>query len=204
MAHDDCVTEDELTRRFMSGDVAALCALFDRHEQLLRNRIAQLLPSHLRRRISPSDVLQESRMVVLDRRLDFELRGQDAFLKWVFGIVANKVRRAVQWHAAVAKRSTQREVTRGQRIDTGQVAGAVPSPSEVAVEAELRNSVRRAMRSLPEDYREVLRLSREEHLSLREVGERMGRSHAATRKLYGRALSRLGRALRELGGVSRG
>ena len=56
------------------------------------------------------------------------------------------------------------------------------------------------MASLPPDYREVLRLAREEDLSLREVAERMGRSREAIKKLYGRALLRFKEAFDRLGG----
>ena len=46
----------------------------------------------------------------------------------------------------------------------------------------------KALEQLPPDYREVLRLCREEDASLREVGERMGRSREAAKKLHGRAM----------------
>ena len=47
----------------------------------------------------------------------------------------------------------------------------------------------RALRQLPPDYQEILRLVREEDLTLRDCGARMGRSREAAKKLYGRALS---------------
>ena len=47
------------------------------------------------------------------------------------------------------------------------------------------------MQALPTDYQRILRLIQEERLSLREAGERMGRSAGACEKLYGRALSKL-------------
>ena len=54
--------------------------------------------------------------------------------------------------------------------------------------ALLRTGAARALAQLPPDYREVLRLCREGRTSLREVGERMGRSHEAAKKLHGRAM----------------
>ena len=51
-------------------------------------------------------------------------------------------------------------------------------------------------------YRRVLEFSGQ-HTTLKEVAARMGRSHAAVRQLYGRALARYGAILDELRGVDR-
>jgi RNA polymerase sigma factor (sigma-70 family) len=195
--------EEELIRRFRSGDGDALCALFDRYEGLLRQRIDRLLPHYLRRRQSISDVLQESRIVAFERREDFEPRHGGSLRNWLLEIVERKARRAIQWHA-VGKRSAHREVTKTHRADTAQFAGDGPSPSEVAIALELEVLARKAMEALPGEYRDVLRLSWKEQLNLREISLRMGRSYEATKKLYGRALARFGRALRALRGESRG
>lgn len=196
--------EEELVRCFRAGDGEALCALFDRHEGLLRRRIERLLPRYLRRRQSISDVLQESRIVAFERREDFEPHRDGSLRNWLLEIVERKARRAVQWHAAVGKRSAQREVTKAQRADTAQFAGGDPSPSEVAIASELEALARRAMETLPPDYQDVLRLSWKEQLNLREISLRLERSYEATKKLYGRALARFGRALRALRGESHG
>ena len=67
---------------------------------------------------------------------------------------------------------------------------------------ELRAQVREALAALPHDYREVLRLAREQRRGLKEVATLMGRSHEATKKLYGRAVRRFREALRALRGES--
>jgi len=148
------------------------------------------MPAHLRRRLSAADVVQEAHIVALQRALDFEDRGAGSFRNWLLKIVEHKVRQAVRDHLAAGKRSMDREVTRGARRETGAFAGRQPSPSEAAIGSELAELAGRAMAALPEDYRDVLRLTRDEQLGLAEVGERMGRSYAATKKLYARALSR--------------
>ncbi|MHC4732784.1 MAG: RNA polymerase sigma factor [Planctomycetota bacterium] len=204
LTKDSDLPEEELICRFRSGDGEALCALFDRHEGLLRQRIDRLLPPYLRRRQSISDVLQESRIVAFERREDFEPRRDGSLRNWLLEIVERKARRAVQWHAAVEKRSARREVTKAHRAETAQFAGDGPSPSEVAIASELEVLARRAMETLPQDYQDVLRLSWKEQLNLREISLRRERSYEATKKLYGRALARFGKALRALRGESRG
>ena len=181
--------DEELVRRFRAGDNEALNALFERHEALLRGRAERCLPRYLRRRVSVADVLQETRLVALQRRDAFEDRGDDAFRRWLLGIVENKARRAVQWHDA-QKRDVRREVTRGQRPTTAHVVGAQTSPSEAAIGAELRAFVQDVLDDLPEDYRQILHLVRERHLNLKQAAEVMARSHEATKKLYQRALAR--------------
>ena len=183
-------SDEALFRRFQEGDQASLQLLFERCGKRLQGLVDRQLPNRLRRRVSVADVLQEARLAVVQRCLDFEDRGPGSFRKWLFGIVGNKVRETLRHHAGTKKRATDREVSRGMRPDTAQFTAKGPSPSEVAVASELAERIRAAMDALPDDYREVLRLTREEGLSLREAAEGMGRSREATKKLYGRAFCR--------------
>jgi len=194
--------ESELIRRFRAGDEDAFRALLGRSQPALEARIRHCLPSRLRRRIDVSDVLQDSCLVALRRRQDLEDRGGDAFRNWLLGIVEMRTREAVRYHERTAKRSTRREVTESGRPATAQFPSRQPSPSQVAMGGELRAQARDAMATLPDDYREVLRLTREERLGLREVAELMGRSYEATKKLYGRAVVRFRETLRALRGAS--
>jgi RNA polymerase sigma factor (sigma-70 family) len=52
-----------------------------------------------------------------------------------------------------------------------------------------------ALRKLPADYEQVLRLYELDGLSAPEVGQRMGRSHGAVRMLLARARECLGHTL---------
>jgi RNA polymerase sigma factor (sigma-70 family) len=115
-------------------------------------------------------------------------QGPDSFRNWLLGIVEMKARRAVQRHAGAAKRALSREVTRQLRVDTAGYPGNDTSPSQAAVGSELEELALRAMASLPDHYWEVLHLTRSEHLSLREVAERLGSPRERVKKLYRRAL----------------
>jgi RNA polymerase sigma-70 factor (ECF subfamily) len=195
---------DRLFAAAREGDGDALLRLVQRHEGVLRRRIEHVLPQALRRRLSVSDVLQETRLVALERRDRFDWRSDGALRAWLLAIAENKARRAVQRHVRVGKRSLLHEVTRARRPDTGLVAGAEPTPSEAAVGNETAEIARRAMQELKPEYREVLRLCREEDLTLVQAAERLGRSHAATKKLYGRALARFSAVFHRLRGGDEG
>jgi RNA polymerase sigma-70 factor (ECF subfamily) len=183
--------EADLVARFREGDRDAFRRLVERHERILLTRLAARLPAHLRRRVSVADLVQETCLVAYERRRDFEDRGDGAFGKWLAGIAENRVRDAVKRHAGASKRSARREVTRGQRPETGCLPAAQGTPSGVASSAEQVAGVRAAMLELSADHREVLRLALEEGLTLGECAERMGRTREAAKKLYGRAVCAL-------------
>jgi RNA polymerase sigma-70 factor (subfamily 1) len=191
--------EAGLIGRFQEGDPDAFRELFEPCEGALRRQLERMLPNKLQRRFSISDAIQEARIVALDKHAEFEPRGEGSFRRWVMGIAVMRARQALRTHNA-DKRGMNREVTRSQRADTAQYAGRGPSPSEAAIASELTRHARDAMAELSEDYREVLRLTRTEQLSLKEAGETMGRSYEAIKKLYGRALASFAKELKKVRG----
>jgi RNA polymerase sigma-70 factor (ECF subfamily) len=60
-------------------------------------------------------------------------------------------------------------------------------------------TLERALAELPEDYRQVILLTRVMNLGHATVAEQMGRSETATRSLLHRALARLARLMAEQG-----
>jgi len=180
----------DLVARARAGDEDAFEALFERYEPALRRRIRRWLPSNVGRKLSASDVLQETRIVAFRRCGEFEHREGANFGQWLDRIARLKLKEALKRYVKADKRDVRREVTRGARPDTAYLEGRAPSPSQAAIAAETAARVREAFARLPEHYQQVLRLVREERLPLREVAERMGRSREAAKKLYGRALSR--------------
>ncbi len=190
--------EEELVRRIQAGDESALPVLFDRHLKTLERYARGWLPAKLSRRVSVADVLQEARIAALKRRLDFEHRGPGSVRNWLLKILELKVREAVRVHAGTRQRTVDREISRGGRPDTGQFASRSPSPSEVVAASEEKEMADMALATLPEHYREVLKLSRVEHLSFRQIAERTDRSREAVKKLYARALVQFTKAFKRL------
>ena len=183
-------SDEDLLRRFQAGDREALGTLLERYTDLLTRHAAGQLPQALRRRVSVADVIQEAGIVAHRRHGDFEDRGEGSFRNWLMRIVDLKVKEAVRAHAGVARRAIGREIPKRTDVRTAHFVSRQPSPSQVAMGGELQALARDVMASLPPDYREVLRLAREQGMTLRQVAECMGRSRDAVKKLYGRALSR--------------
>lgn len=191
------VTDGMLLSRALGGDGPAFDTLFARHLSVLEARARRLLPPSVRRRVSISDVVQEARIVALQRAVDFEARGEEASCRpWLLQIVEYKAREALRAHAGTAKRDVRREVPPGLRPDTPQLPGRSPSPSRQALASEARATVLQALAALPDDYREVLQRTRLEHWTLAEVAAATGRSREAVKKLYARALARFTDVLR--------
>jgi RNA polymerase sigma-70 factor (subfamily 1) len=200
MAADAQQDELELIRRYQSGDEEAFRILFKECETVLQHRAERRLVTNLRRRFSVSDVVQEARIIAYQRRSDFEYRGPGSFRNWLLSLVDLEVRRGTKRHAGTAKRALQREISRDMRLDTSEYVGKVTAPSQAALRAERAELVNRALASLPEDYRRIMRLTHVERLSLRDAAGRLGRSREAVKKLYGRAMVAFTRAFKQAGG----
>jgi RNA polymerase sigma-70 factor (ECF subfamily) len=196
--------EDALLHRVREGDAAAFAALFDSHADGLAASVRRLVPPAIRRKVSVSDVLQETRIAAFLGVADFEHRGAGSFRAWLLRIAQHKAHHAAERYGDAAKRSVRREVTLGARRATAAHAEGGPTPSEAAMSLELAQSVHRAIASLPPAYQEVLRLTRIEGRTLAEAAERMDRTREAVKKLYGRAMTRFAAAYAAQSGTDRG
>ncbi len=87
-------------------------------------------------------------------------------------------------------RSPEREEGRIEDVPSGAYADLV-TPSQEAEAQEAGERLERAFDELPEQYQEVITLSRIVGLRFDEIAEQMGRSPGAVRTLLGRALARL-------------
>jgi RNA polymerase sigma-70 factor (ECF subfamily) len=85
------------------------------------------------------------------------------------------------------------DLSPGRTIDDLSDPG--DSPSEVVIAREEAEELERALTRLPEQYRRVIRWRNTERMSWEEIGQRLGSSGEAARKLWTRALEQLAEAL---------
>jgi len=190
-------TEQELLRRVSEGDPGAVQALFDLYADTLRACARRWLPARLNRKVSVADVLQEARLAAHRRARAFVPKEPGSLRNWLLRIVQLKVKEEVRRHTR-AKRSVAREISRGEQPADASVPDGGCSPSEGAAREEVRNLTCRALGTLTQYRREVVRLSWEGQLTLKQVAARMGRSYESVKKAHGRALSRLSRELEKI------
>lgn len=167
------------------GDRDAVAALLERFLPELR-AFARLHMGPLAQLESSSDVVQSVCRRALEGLDGFEYRGEAAFRKWLLVACTNRLR------------DKQRYWLRDKR-DARAVEGSVGdqvaefrSPSGEVMRREELDRLQQALDRMPEEYRQVVTLSRLGGLSHAEIAAELGKSEGATRMLLHRALARLG------------
>lgn len=163
------------------GDGASRGGLFERLRPRVLLWVSARLSAKLRSRVEPDDVAQE---ILLAVHRDFESwRGQDlrSFYAWLFRIAENRIRDLADHHNALKRQPIQ------------AVAVSQTTPGTAVARAEELGRMLRALETLGDDHRTVIRLRHVEERDVDEVAEIMERSANAVRILHCRAL----KALRE-------
>lgn len=156
----------------------------------------QLSPA-LRGRIDPSDVVQQTLVDAWRGHEDFRGTTQAERLAWLRTILKRTLMRYDRDQLQTAKRGRGREQQLQAALDRDSIAleqlaiGREPNPRSVADRAEQTLQLAAALDQLPSDYREVLSLRHIDGLSHEQIAKRLGRSTAATRMLWIRALEKL-------------
>ena len=180
----------DLLARIRAGDDAAWEALYRRyHDDLLFAVRAHLGPG-MRSKLESEDVLQSVAIQALKALPSFEPRGPGSLRHYLHKMIVNKIRDRADYHAA-AKRGG------GVRLATSELQrlpdGAEPTYHDGARFEQLE----RALRLLPPEMERVIVLRKVDGLTSKETAEALGKSDAAVRKLYSRAIARLGALMKE-------
>ncbi len=170
------LTDQELVRRGITGDEAALGILVRRHHAAAY-RVAL---SIMRGDDVAQDVVQDTFLKAF-RALD-RFRGDASFRTWLLTITANEARGAL-------RRQLRRKETAFE--EAGLIQSKEKEPDEAAVMAQEAGRARALMEHLPEKQRLSVSLRIEEGLSFREIGEVIGSSEGTARVNYFHAIRRL-------------
>jgi len=157
-------TDDQaLIERCRQGDLAAFEPLVEKY----RERVWRLACNFLRDPEEAWDVAQEAFVRAWQALPSF--RGQSAFYTWLFRITMNVAtdrarQRAARGRAFGTERVSEEE---WERVMVDQAA----APDDVAMRAEERERIRRALEALPPHHRAIIMLGDLEGLSYREIAE---------------------------------
>ena len=116
----------------------------------------------------------------------FQGRTFAEWLGWLSVIVRNETLHAIQFY-----QRDVRDVRREQPLEPGPVCQSTVSPLEQAQRREQAALVLAALEHLPEEYRKVVDLRNFQDLPFAAIAEQLGRSVAAVRQLWVRAVRRL-------------
>jgi RNA polymerase sigma-70 factor, ECF subfamily len=190
---------EQLLARLEQGDASALGQLVARHRAYVKRVIDLRMDDGLRGRVDPSDVVQETQMVVTQRIDDFLLRRPTTFRIWLRRKTLEKLIDLRRRHFA-ERRSVKRDVRLSDASSLAIVRQLLAGdPGEAMQRQELAQQVGVAIRQLSELDREVLLMRHVEELSNTEVAELLEIDPPTARKRHGRAIRRLGERLRESG-----
>ncbi|OGP52784.1 MAG: hypothetical protein A2Y65_00685 [Deltaproteobacteria bacterium RBG_13_52_11] len=118
-----------------------------------------------------------------------KFRGESKPSTWMFGIAVNKIRKEIK----------RRPPAHGDPDALEKEAGEKTMQDDVIYHAELREQMRRAIKRLSREHREVLDLTYYQGLSIKEIAEITGcpPNTVKTRMFYAR--KRLGGIMEEMG-----
>ncbi len=185
---------DRLIKNARAGSPGALGDALEAHRRYLLLVAEKELAPELRAKGGASDLVQET---FIEAQRGFGVfRGETAneFRGWLRQILLHNL-------GAFARRyrGTERDVSRevaimaggtwGGRVDGLAAASGTPSALEMAREQAL--ALREVLEKLPEDHRRVIQLRYDGILTFEQIGQAMGRSPEAARKLWARAMDRL-------------
>ncbi len=193
-------SDEILIEKCLAGDEEAFRALYERHAKPVLGLIRRRTPAKMCKRMSVADIMQETYATAFRRLPDYTGPRETSFRHWLLKIAEFKVKEAARYHLDTAKRTAARELSRHERPESHAFAGREPTPSAGAIASETEVALDRAMAALPDDYRTILHLVHEQGYAMADAAEQIGRSLVATRRLHGRAVSRLAEELEKRNG----
>ena len=186
----------DLLARAASQDPRALEELVDSFLPSIQSFVRLNTDQFLRERESCSDLVQSVCKDMLQNIDTCEFRGSRSFRNWLYLMVLNKIRMHERYYRA-GKRTPPAPVRPLAESATGDSPQISPelTASHEAVKNEDLQSLERALARLPEDYRQVITLSKLLGMSYEEIGTIMNRTPEAVRSLLRRAIVILSREM---------
>ena len=186
-----------LLLRARKGDTDALGVLLQWYVNYLNILASTQLDHRLRRRVNPSDLLQEAMLAAHRDFGDFHGNSQAELLGWLRQILIHTLHRNFSRHVKAKKRDVRREVSMdeiSQRVEESacQMATILPSrvesPSSPMQQREQSVALAHQLSRLRPHYRDIIVYRVIQSLPFDEIAKKMNRSNGAVRMLWLRAL----------------
>ena len=195
MSPDEINKTQHLVALAKGGDPSALNQLCSIYGERVRRIIRLRMDRKLRPKLDSVDVVQDALMLALGGLKGFTYKNEGDFLRWLTRIAENRLCDVLDtFHAA--KRDVRKEIPfkKGRPSTQGEFKGpadpvGMTTPSVVVTRKEEFDALEKALDALSPELRDVIILTRIEGLSYKEVGERLGKSGDAVRRLVLRAMA---------------
>lgn len=174
-------------------EMAAIGALLEPFRPWLERKARRLLAAKPLPQVTPEDLTQETALKVVLNFVQFAGQSEGEFRSWLATILQNTLENLRRYFQG-KKRDSERESpdawpNGGSLIEQIQISD--PSPSSQARRREWDGLLWRAIDQLPDRHREVVLLRDRDDLSFVEIGQQLGCSEEAARKLFKRAVEML-------------
>ena len=186
---------DHLIETVRHGDVEALGRLLEPFRDYLLLVANQELEPELRAKLGASDLVQETFLGAQRDLAAFRGRTESEWRLWLRGILVHLLANHRRQYRSTDKRRVDREVPLAStpRCDWPAIN---PSPSTNLAAREVEAALLSALDVLTEHHRNVVLWHHRDGMPFEDVGQRLGISADAARKLWERALKALRRELR--------
>jgi RNA polymerase sigma-70 factor (ECF subfamily) len=175
-----------------AGSPEALGRALDEFRNYLLAIATRDLDPALRAKGGASDLVQETLLGACRDFAQFRGSTADEFRAWLRQILHNQVAMFGRRFRDTGRRDVGREVALAADDSAGPgLAAGIETPSAEVSARERDEALRLAVERLPPDYRRVLLLRFQDGRSFEEIGEAMGLTANAARKLWLRAVKRL-------------
>jgi RNA polymerase sigma-70 factor (ECF subfamily) len=175
--------------RARAGDARALGELLAGFQPYIRVIVHGLSDRRVQARLDESDFVQDALLEAHRSFASFRGTTVAELVVWLRQIVVRTTNRTLRNLAGTAKRDPACERPLAELDGLAPDPGA--SPSDQAIRHEDSLSMAEALGRLPDDMQQVLLGRHLDGLSHAELAQRLGRTEAAVRMLYLRALRRL-------------
>jgi RNA polymerase sigma-70 factor (ECF subfamily) len=188
----------ELIKEAREGKEHALDALLRTYRNYLGILARAGISGTLGAKADASDLIQETLLHAYRRFSQFSGQTEGEWLAWLRRILARNLAMLARRYHGTASRDVSREraIEAGLNSTSFTLGHLIPAdsqtPSHVAQERERSVVLADALAEMPEDHREVVVLRNFQRLKWEETAMEMGRSPEAVRKLWARAIRRLG------------
>lgn len=189
------------------GNTEQLGQLLHSYRNYLMILATTQLDGRLRRRVTASDLVQETMLGAVRDFQQFRGNTQNELVVWLRKILLNSLHHAYEKHVRAGCRDIRREVSLDEvsrKLDRSAcylahaIADGGPSPSQPLRQREQAIAIADQLARLRGDYREVIVLRNLQGLPFEEVADRMDRKCGAVRMLWLRAIEKF-RQLHEPG-----
>jgi len=193
------MSTDELVRRMRQGDTDALAEFVEARRPQLLTYIQRQLSDGLRRKVEPEDLLQDAVAEAVRSLKDVDLAGWDPF-SWLCQVAERRIIDAHRRFFGAQKRDASREVSinapgggvEGSRQGiVNLLVASITSPTQALSRKGREFRLLEALKTLPAEQQEALRLRYVENMPSKEIAERLGKSDGAVRVMLTRSLQKL-------------